>query len=264
MLELYQAACYATPTMLIIWGAGTLGRLVGAQWDGDVAGYTKTTRSHDLLQEMEITPYIGSPIDAMTQSDHLLLALPGHQRQMEAIKRLAESNIVPKRSVLISSTGYYGGVSGVVDENSSAGTSPRAQAIAQMETAFWAWTGARGVILRPGGIYSAERGPFTVFKRRGTLPEKPMNRTLALIHYEDVATAAVNALTHPDPEPIYLAVTHPTPTRGEFYRAAVEQLGWEMGVVVEGAADIVTYDTTRLQRDLLPTPAHPDWRTIFT
>lgn len=253
--------------MLIIWGAGTLGRLVGARWnrndDSNVAGYTKKTRSHDLLREMGIKPHIGSPVDLLTASDHLLLALPGHQRQMDAIKMVSERGIIPKRSVLISSTGFYGEASGVVDERTPAGTFPRAQAIAQMEAAFHAWTGARGVILRPGGLYNGERGPFTAFKRRGTLPNKPMNRTLALIHYEDVATAAVNALLHPNPQPIYLAVTDPTPTRGEFYRAAVEQLGWEMDVVVEGAADIVTYDTTQLQRDLLPTPAYPNWRTIF-
>jgi nucleoside-diphosphate-sugar epimerase len=127
--------------------------------------------------------------------------------------------------------------------------------------AFRAWIGTHGVVLRLGGLYCHGRGPLAALVRREIAPSGPPDTTLALIHYDDAATAALAALRHPTPEPTYIGVVPPCPTRREFYLCACRLTGLPEPVF---AAPLgrppATYDITRLQRDLLPAPAHPDWR----
>jgi len=100
--------------------------------------------------------------------------------------------------------------------------------------------------------------------RRGAPPLRPPDKALALIHYDDAASAAFAALIHPKPERAYLGVTPPCPTRDEFYRLACKMLNLQEPVF---GAPIghppAEYDVTRLRRDLLPQPAFPDWRAAL-
>jgi nucleoside-diphosphate-sugar epimerase len=80
------------------------------------------------------------------------------------------------------------------------------------------------------------------------------------VHYDDAATATLAALHHPSPDATYVVVVPPCPTRREFYEHACGVAGlpaptFEAALALPPAA----YDVTRLRRDLLPTPAHPDW-----
>ena len=167
---------------------------------------------------------------------------------------------LPARAVFISSTGYYGTPQGIVNEDTPPGDTAHAADIAAAETAFRDWAGSRGVILRLGGLYRQGRGPLSALQRRGTVPPGPPNRTLALIHYTDAATATLAALEHPAPEPLYVGVVPPCPTRQEFYLSACQALG-----LSEPTFDMplehppAEYDVTRMYRDLLDSPVHPDW-----
>lgn len=247
---------------LIIWGTGELGGRVARLWRAagrPVIGLTQTERRHAALRAEGIEPRLGSPVAVLQPEDVLLLAMPGYERQHEAIERLA-GQPVPARVGLVSSTGYYGQPRGTVSETSPVGAGRRPAAIAALEQAFQRWAGERGVILRFGGIYRPGRGPFSALQRRGYPPAGPPNKTLALIHYDDAATATLAALQHPAPEAVYLGVVPPCPTRQEFYEAACRQLDlppptFEAPLPHPPAV----FEVTRLRRDLLPQPAYPDW-----
>lgn len=247
---------------LIIWGAGELGGRVARMWyKGAVIGATETTKRHVALQRAGITPIIGSPIKLLKPDDLLLLALPGHLKQKAAIESLAEVE-PPARSVLISSTGYYGPTpSGIIHEDSPPGSTERAARIALTEELFLAWAGKSGVIVRLGGLYRLGRGPMPALARRGAPLRRAPDKTLALIHYDDAAVAVKAALELLNAEQTYLGVTPPCPTRRTFYELACQKLA----LPAPDFAPLIglppaQYDVTRLRRDLLPQSAHPDWR----
>lgn len=251
---------------LVIWGAGELGGRVGALWarrGEPVLGLTRSPDRHEELCRQGIEPRVGSAVGLLTPDDALLLALPGSARQQEAVEALATAP-PPARAVLISSTGYYGTPHGRVDEDTPPGSDERAAAAAAAERVFRAWAGTRGVIVRLGGLYAPGRGPFAALMRRQSAPEGPPDRTLALIHYDDAATAVLAALRHPAPELVYIGVVPPCPTRRQFYEAACRVAGLPEPVFTAPLnRPPAVYDVTRLRRDLLPIPAHADWRDAF-
>lgn len=253
---------------LIIWGPGELGGRVARLWVnsiGPAMGFTQTTRRHSNLQAAGIKPHLGSPATMLQPADTLLLALPGYATQQEAIQSLIdEAAPPPARVVMTSSTGYYGPAYGIIKEDTPPGLTKRAKKIAAVETLFWDWAGDTGIIVRLAGLYRPGRGPLPALARRGAPPLRPPDKTLALIHYDDAASAVFAALKHPQPAAIYLAVTPPCPTRETFYRLACQQLNLP-GPIFDApiGQPPATYDVTRLRRDLLPEPAYPDWRAAL-
>jgi nucleoside-diphosphate-sugar epimerase len=248
-------------TRLIIWGAGTLGARVGARWaSGPVVGFTASERWHAHLRDLGVVPMIGAPLAILARDDVLLLALPGHQAQHEAVMLLRDAGVPPpRRAVLIGSVGCYEPAGPQVDENTPVGTTRRARAIAAAEADFRAWAGPRGVVLRLGGLYGLERGPFHAFQRKRAIPHKPAHSTLSLIHYDDAATATLAALQRADVAPTYVCVTPPCPTRAEFYTAACARLGLPAPHFPDETGHLTNYDVRLLRRDLLPAPEYPDW-----
>ncbi|ETX09236.1 MAG: hypothetical protein ETSY2_00690 [Candidatus Entotheonella gemina] len=248
---------------LVVWGAGELGGRVAIQWapsGGPVVGLTQGTSRHDDLRRAGVEPRLGSAVDVLTPDDVLLLALPGNAKQKAAVDALQHTP-PPGRAVLISSTGYYGTPVGRVDEETPSGQTQHAINVASAEHAFRTWAGANGVVMRFGGLYRPGRGPMSALLRRGAAPEGAPNRTLALIHYADAVTATLAALRHPAPETTYVGVVPPCPTRCEFYTRACEVAGLPEPMFTSPLSHPpAEYDVTRLMRDLLPEPAHPDWR----
>lgn len=231
-----------------------------AQQRQPVVGITQSAARHDALRQHGIEPYVGSAADWLTSEDALLFSLPGNANQKAAVEALANTP-VPIRAVLISSTGYYGTPQGRVNEETPRGETSHAIAVEAAELAFRAWAGERGVVLRLGGLYRRGRGPMSALLRRGAAPPGPPNRTLSLIHYADAASASLAALQHTDPEATYVGVVTPCPTRLDFYLRACQLAGLPEpdfdAALAHAPAD---YDVTRMRRDLLPQPAHPDWR----
>ncbi len=252
---------------LVVWGAGELGGRVAAMWAAQkqpVLGLTQSSARHESLRRQGVEAQIGNAQNILETDDVLLLSLPGNAKQKAAAEALA-TTAVPARTVFISSTGYYGTPQGSVSEETPSGDSDHAKAVETAELAFRAWAGTRGVVLRLGGLYRPGRGPFSALLRRGTAPVGAPNRTLSLIHYADAARATLTALQHPSLESTYIGVVTPCPTRQEFYTHACQ-----LAELPEPVFDAplphppATYDVTRLQRDLLPSPTHPNWRDALT
>ena len=247
---------------LVILGAGELGgRVAGlaARAGQTVLACTATTRRHAELAAAGAAVRVGAPPD-LDAEDTLLLALPGSEKQILAVSALVGGG-VPRRAVLISSTGYYGTTHGTVNEDTLPAAEPHAALVAASEGAFAAWAGRSGVILRTGGLYRPGRGPVAALAQRGSPPLGPPDKTLALVHYDDAAAATLAALLHPDPRDVYLVVTPPCPTREAFYTAACVMLGLALPTFDRrlGRAETL-YDVRRLRADLLPVPAHPRWQ----
>lgn len=253
---------------LVIWGSGELGSRVGRQWrqiGQPVVGITQSNNRHTALQNAGIRPVSGSAVDQLTAGDLLVLALPGHLRQQEAVETLEHSlTPPPDRVIMISSTGYYGLASGLVDEDSPHGPDERSARIAAAEDTFRGWAGGNGIIIRLGGLYRQGRGPMAALARKKGPKLRPPDKTLALIHYDDAATAIFAALRHQAPEKTYLAVTPPCPTRQEFYEQACHRLSLPKPAFDTplGRAP-AQYNVARLRRDLLPEPAYPTWQAAL-
>lgn len=255
---------------LIVWGAGDLGGRVARLWQqagGPVIAFTQTGHRHADLQAAGITPRCGDPLELLKPDDALLLSLPGHETQRAAAEQMGERNLAaPRRTVFLSTVGYYGPLAhGPIDEETPPGRDKRSMSIAEAEALFLAWAGETGVILRLGGLYARNRGPMSALARRRTMKRRPPDKTLALIHYDDAASAIYAALRHPAPERVYLAVTEPSATRQKFYTQACRRLGLpEPEFETPIGLPLARYDLTRLRRDLLPAPAYPEWQAALT
>ncbi len=247
---------------LVVWGAGELGGRVAAEWvrrGGAAIGVTRSEARHADLRAAGVEPHAGSAVDVLRPDDALFLALPGSAAQREAAESLA---VVPARAALSGTTGYYGAWSGPIDEDTPPGDDEHAAAAAAAEATFRERAG--GVVLRFGGLYRQGRGPMGALARTRKVPPGPPDKVLALVHYDDAASAAVAALAHPEPEPAYLVVTPPLPTRRDFYLAAtvILQLDAPMFGPPLGRPPAVP-DVRRLRRDLLPEPAWPKWQAAL-
>ena len=254
-------------TRVVVWGAGELGApiaLRAAREGRSALAFTRSTDRHAALQAGGVVAHIGDAAPHLRPDDLLLLCVPGHEALSACVRALATLGATAARAVYISSTGYYGGPAGPVDEGTPPGTDTHAQGIAAGEALFRAWAGPGGVVLRCGGLYRRGRGPMSALAKRGAPPLGPPDRTLALIHYEDATEAAWCALHHPAPQPTYLAVTPPCPTRREFYMAACVVLGLDLPSFGPALGlPPAEYNTARLRADLLPSAGHPRWQAAL-
>jgi nucleoside-diphosphate-sugar epimerase len=240
---------------LVVYGAGELGGRVARRWHGDVLAVTRTTARHAALAAEGIDATTTPP--ELRADDHVLLATNGSANQAEVAEALVGD---VARAVLISSTGIYGTErTGFVDVRTPPGDTDRARAVLAAEAAFRQWA-PDGVVLRCGGLYRQGRGPLSGLLRRGTAPAGPPDRTLALVHYDDAATAALGALQHPAPEATYLVVGPDNPTREAFYTTAATLHGLEPVTFTEPVGAARTYDLSATERDLIGSWEHPDWR----
>lgn len=251
---------------LIVWGAGELGGAVAAAWvsaGGEAIGVTRGEARHGALRAAGVEPRLGHPRDVLRPDDALLLALPGSEPQTLAVGALRDLP-PPARVVGIGTTGYYGTPHGRVDEDTPMGKGDHAARAAGFEAALRHWAKEAAVVLRLGGLYRQGRGPLAALARTQAVPDGPPDRTLALIHYEDAAAAALAALRHPAPQPVYLGVTPPCPLRQDFYLAACVLLDLPLPSFGRPLSrPPAEYDVRRLRADLLPAPRWPRWQAAL-
>ncbi|MFK7929180.1 MAG: hypothetical protein AB8H79_13385 [Myxococcota bacterium] len=244
---------------LVVIGAGDLGADVARRWverGGEAIGITATPSRHDALRAWGIQPSTALPSSLIDPEDRVVLSISGSPAQLQAAQALQGTPF--SRGVMTSSTAFHGHATGVRTPLSLPGETPRATTAAQAESAFHRLP-SRTVVLRLGGLYRPGLGPLAALLRRGHPPLGPANKTLALMHRHDAATCILAALTHPDPDPTYLGVTPPYPTRQEFYEAACERHGLRPPEFNSTEDLRVDYDVSATQRDLLSEPAHPSW-----
>ena len=131
------------------------------------------------------------------------------------------------RVVYASSTGVYGqDDGGWVDEDSPA--EPRSEsgrACLDAEETLRSFELLPATILRFSGLY----GPGRIMRREGLLKGEPIvgdpEKYLNLIHIDDAARVAIEALDQPEPGGLYLATDDRPAARREFYAQAAEALG---------------------------------------
>jgi nucleoside-diphosphate-sugar epimerase len=252
---------------LVVIGAGDLGGAVAARWvasGGTALGITASPDKHEALRAagvQAVTADERDPALALEPEDHVVLSIGGSTGQRDMARHLGGGAPRVRRAVFTGTTGVYGSRTGTLGPETPPGEEERAQTAAQAEAAFLEWA-PTGVVIRFGGLYRAGRGPVGFYLRRGSLPPGPEHRPIPLVHRDDAATAILAALEHPEPDRIYVGAVPPLPTRGDFYREAARL---HDRPAPSFDPDVTTgvpraFDAARFLRDLLPEPAHPDWR----
>ena len=169
---------------LIMIGCGVLGKLVFHQWAGSFTGIVKSNDSAEALSLEGIN--VSTSMPSNLDSESVVFATNGSPNQFEAIKSFVSLN--PNfhgKAILISSTSYYQGTQGPVNEESQGGNTPRSIACQEAEEAFTS-SFKRGWILRCGGLFGPGRGPFAYLSRTRQIPPISTGQQLALFSYRDL------------------------------------------------------------------------------
>jgi len=205
------------PHTLIV-GCGDLGTEVGLRL---------TAAGHRVTGWRRMLPAGGSPIDFVSadvtgpvqvpdDTTHLVICLAPRRdgtddyetTYLDGLRNvLAGLRTRPERAVLVSSTAVYGSLVGRVDEDTPIpDPSGRAAALLTAERMFRDAMGARGSVLRCGGIYGPGRTHLIDKVLSGTAVVPEGSAVTNRIHRDDAAAAVVHLLGHADAAPVYIGV----------------------------------------------------------
>lgn len=208
---------------LYIIGCGILGKQVSKSYTGESVGIVRSEQSIQALEQVGVSCLNKMPNDITMQN--VLFCANGSPNQMEAINEFTIQNpLFDGLAILISSTSYYQGTQGRIDENSPHGVTPRAIQCKNLEELF-KHNFKRGWILRCGGLFQEGRGPFNYLANTRQIPALPTGQQLALFSYRDLTRLINYLFQRPATEIETLLCTLPNcPTRFEYYRAAFQEL----------------------------------------
>jgi len=227
-------------TDVLIIGCGDIGERVARLERSEartVAGLVRSVKSARRLREAGIQPITADLDDPATLNNLPVknavvyyFAPPPDKgvsdpRMETFVLALTPSNL-PKRIVLISTTGVYGDCHGewVTEDRPPNPQVDRARRRLAAETTLQAWSGTSGVpiaILRVPGIYGP--GYLPVERLRSGEPvlredESPFSNR---IHADDLARICIAAARHAHPGLLYnVSDGHPTTMTDFFYRVA--------------------------------------------
>ena len=239
---------------LIVIGCGVLGKRIFDNWQGKFLGIV---RSQDSLNELSATGISGSTkIPSGLSLESVIFATSGSPNQLSAVEQFVSLN--PKFSgtaILISSTSYYQGVQGPVNETSAGGNTPRSIACQKLEHAFKSSFDA-GWILRCGGLFEAGRGPFAYLSRTGQIPPLPTGQQLALFSYRDLQRLVLILLKEKTKQVSTLLCTlRNCPTRYDYYSAAFSKLNIPFNLSATAPCG-PQYEPEKLYRIFEPIDSH--------
>lgn len=243
-----------------IVGAGALGMRVSARLSGagEVLASTRTRERFAELEEAGATPVqadLAEPesLRPLLDADALLFCVapgfgPGRDHIYgELLPRFAEQAAASSltRLVFTSSTAVYEELEGdgpVTERTPARASSRRGLSLLEAEQALADRLGERLVVLRPAGLYARGRGPFHYLEERLAAGEELSgagDRRLNLIHYDDVAALAAEALIKPGPALVLGADGRPG-TRRERYGAFCRARGYPEPrfAVADGVEDV--------------------------
>lgn len=184
------------PNDLLIIGAGTLGRLIGADWrqafpTASIVGETRTETSHPLLLEAGITPALaGSSSKAFPYV--VLCAPPSQSPDYPGTAAAAAARVTPGGRLAFTSSGsVHGRDATLINEQTPVVKEGRALVLAQAERNILSVP--EGNVVRLAGLYTIDRGPHTFWLNRGSVTGPP-DGMLNMVHYRDAAKAVVAVL----------------------------------------------------------------------
>lgn len=230
-----------SPDVLLV-GAGSLGEDVGLRLAARGHGVVALRRrgglvppplhgvSVDLTREVPALP----PLDL----DLLVVALTARPRTEEAYRATYVDGLaraldavdrtgrIPRRAVLVSSTGVLGDVSGVVlaDESTPARPVDGPARMLRAAEELFADRVPGGTVLRLSGLYGAGSARLVTQVREGRItdPHRWTNR----IHRDDAAAAVVHLLARPEPpESLYVGTDDEPAQLGDVAAYLAQRLG---------------------------------------
>lgn len=181
---------------LLVIGAGGLGLRVARRWRQRYPGApitcaTSTEARHEQLADEGFTPMLASELRESASS--VLFCAPANY-DVDADEYSAAvaqgASLARSRFVFTSSTTVYNTSPLVITENGELSTSERARLLLDAEHA----AGEKGIVLRLGGLYELLRGAHLWWLKSGKVREGA-NSVVSLVHYDDAAVAAMQALT---------------------------------------------------------------------
>ncbi len=265
-------------TTTLIVGCGYLGRRVGrllADSDETVFGTTRSPANFERLRAWGVQPIVADVLDApslkaLPTVDRVFVAVGFDRRSgtsigdvyVNGLRRLMDA-LLADHWAYASSTGVYGQANGEwVDETSPtvpATESGRACLLA--ERALLA-AAPSAVVLRYAGLY----GPGRVIRRQAIERGEPLpgdpERTLNLVHIDDAARAAVQALQRPGLANVFNVCDDRPAPRREYYALVAQWVGapaprFDAGVPTRDDAH-KRVRNQRMRESLLTTLLYPD------
>ncbi|CAJ1396235.1 unnamed protein product [Effrenium voratum] len=228
---------------LLIYGAGYLGRRVAKLWQQQRPGAkvtcaTRTAASHPQLAAEGWEALTTDELSGGTRrfAQVVFCAPPSRSDDYGAAVRAAMGLLEEHgAAVFTSSAGVFAEDSGgTVDESGAVGDSPANQRMLSAEKA------AEGAaVLRLAGLYDLDRGPHAYWLKTGVVTGQP-DGLINLVHYDDAASAVVQALQAKSREVFVVADGVPLSRRGiceaaakaKHFGAAMPSFKageWEMG-----------------------------------
>ena len=227
-------------TDVLIVGCGDIGERVARLERSEgrvVAGLVRSEKSAQRLRSAGIQP-ITLDLDAPASISNLpvrdavvyyFAPPPGKgvtDPRMDAIVSLMTASNLPKRIVLISTTGVYGDCHGewVTEDRPPNPQADRARRRLEAETTLQSWSKASGVsivILRVPGIYGPGYLPEERLRSGEPVLREDVSPFSNRIHADDLAHVCVAAARHAHPGLLYnVSDGHPTTMTDFFYRVA--------------------------------------------
>lgn len=209
---------------LVVVGAGALGLRAARLWreryrDAKIVCATRSDSRHKELAAAGFIPALAEELqDSCT---NVLFCAPPSGATADGYAGCVgnAAELASFRFVFTSATSVYADVAQVT-EASALNDSPRAQRLRDAEQRALGFAG--GSVLRLGGLYDLERGPHSVWLRKGVCTGGA-DGMLNMVHYDDAAQAAVAALVAPAENAAgrcFVAVDGTPLTRGELCEAA--------------------------------------------
>ncbi|MFA9440442.1 SDR family oxidoreductase [Uliginosibacterium sp. sgz301328] len=225
-----------TKRRLLIIGAGDVAQRVARQLGGRyrLFALVRQAESAQIWRALGARPIIGD-LDATDSlrrlagvADIVLHCAPppatgnADPRTRRLLAALGRGQSLPCGLIYISTTGVYGDCRGaLIDETRQPHpTTPRARrriAAEKSLRAFGARCGVPVAILRAPGIYASDRLPLDRLRRADPVLRQGEDVFTNHIHAEDLAAAAIRAITRAAPGRVYNAVDHSDMPMGDFY-----------------------------------------------
>jgi len=264
---------------LYVVGCGVLGTAVATEWlrrwpEAVVVTETKSERRHASLQELGCRPVLRGGRDQDGDYDAVLVCTPpstyadGAEYAAE-IREASKLLASPGKLVMISSGGVFAeDAGGRCDEESAVAETPRSAKLLEAERAAL----ERGSVVRLAGLYKLDRGAHVVWLQKGTVQAKK-DSLVNLLHYDDAASAAVNALERSERGRVYLAADMAPRTREQIAESArrhprfadFDPVTFTDGEPARGPKGKGrVYDCSRTMRDLDWKPKYPSIDDFFS